>query len=150
MADLIAMKDNDLQYRKPRTLVGAVTILVTALITIACVGYAPGAESVFRGSDGSIGFITHLGDDEAIYRDAHGTTGPIRRPGGQGSPTIITPQGEIRSGTVTPFGTPTPPNQLTAPPVLSINPHLGAVPNSPAPPVIPLSPPLGNLGTGRR
>ena len=88
----------------------AIVAFVGSLMWIGCVS---AADMIFRGSDGSHGSITQLGDDQAIYRDGHGTVGPIRHLGGQGSPVIITPQGEVLSGTVTPFESPMPPNHIT-------------------------------------
>jgi hypothetical protein len=105
---------------------------------------------IFRGADGNDGSITHLGDDQAMYRDAHGTIGPVLRPGGQGSPTIITPQGEVKSGTVTPFGAPLPPNRITPSPVLPLNPRLGSTPAPPTPPTVPLPPSSPALFGGHR
>ena len=57
---------------------------------------------------------------------------PLLRPDARPSP-LTPPQGDLGSGTATPFAAPLPPNQLTPAPVLPFNPNRSLMPASPAP-----------------
>lgn len=105
----------------------------------------PGASqaqiSIIQGSDGTSGTLTHLGDDFAIYSDSHGNSGTIMNLGsGFQSYSFTNPQGQMKSGTITTFGTPQPPNNLTPAPVLPFNPHGPLMPREQVAPVVPFTP----------
>ena len=97
--------------------------------------------SVFQNSDGTSGTITQLGENFAIYSDSHGNSGTIMSLGGGfQSYSFTSPQGEMKSGTITTFGSPTPPNNLTPAPVLPFNPHGPIMPREQVAPMVPFTP----------
>ena len=93
---------------------------------------AQAQTSIQQYRDGASSTITHLGDDVGIRSDAHGNGGPVTGLDLPSSPGTI-PHGDTKSGTVTTFGTPTPPNNLTPAPVLPFNPNRPLMPQSTAP-----------------
>jgi hypothetical protein len=108
---------------------------------MVAVGAASAQISVFQGSDGTSGTITQLGDNLAIYSDSHGNTGTITNLGGGFQSYSFTNQrGEMTTGTITTFGSPTPPNDLTSAPVLPFNPNGALMPQQRMAPVAPFSP----------
>jgi hypothetical protein len=97
--------------------------------------------SVFQSSDGTSGTITQLGDNFAIYSDSHGNTGTITGLGGGiQSYSFMSPGGDMTTGTISTFGSPTPPNNLTPAPVLPFNPNGPLMPQQRIAPVVPFSP----------
>lgn len=97
--------------------------------------------SIFQGSDGTSGTITDLGNGFRIYSDSHGNSGTITDfGGGFQSYSFTTPQGQMKSGSITTFGSPTPPNNLTPTPVLPFNPHGSIMPREQMAPVVPFTP----------
>ena len=103
-------------------------------------GLAHAQISVFQGSDGTSGTITHLGDSVSIYSDSHGNTGTITNLGGGFQSFSFTgPQGGTMTGTITTFGSPEPPNNLTPAPVLPFNPNRTLMPQSRVAQVAPFS-----------
>lgn len=92
----------------------------------------------FREPDGTTGTISPLGNGQAIYSDAHGNTHPTQLGSGLPSHSFSGPHGAA-PGTVTPFGTPAPPNLLTPAPLLPLQPKGMAIPQ-PQAPVVPSSP----------
>jgi|SRR5215831_624911 len=104
-------------------------------------GTAQAQISVVQSSDGTTGTITHLGDSHSIYSDSHGNTGAITSPGGGfQSYTFTSPQGGTTTGTITTFGSPEPPSNLTPAPVLPFNPNGTLMPQPCVAPVVPSSP----------
>lgn len=96
--------------------------------------------SVFQSSDGTSGTITHLGDTFSIYSDSHGNQGTITNFGnGFQSYSFKSPQGGTTTGSITTFGTPTPPSNLTPPPVLPFTPNGILMPQQRAAPMVPFS-----------
>ncbi|MGH7229022.1 MAG: hypothetical protein ACREIH_07365, partial [Nitrospiraceae bacterium] len=75
--------------------------------------------SVIQGSDGTSGTIVDLGNGFRTYSDSHGNMGTIMDLGG-GFQTyqFSSPQGGSQSGTITTFGSPTPPSGITPAPIL--------------------------------
>jgi hypothetical protein len=96
--------------------------------------------SVYQNSDGTSGTITHLGEDISIYSDSHGNTGTITNfGGGFQSYSFTSPQGGTTTGSITTFGSPAPPNNLTPAPVLPFTPNGTLMPQPRAAPVVPFS-----------
>lgn len=112
--------------------------IVAVVILLALWSYcSPAADAAaqalpLRQSDGTTVTISPLGDDHAIYSDAHGNKGPTHFGSGLPSQQFSTPHG-VATGTVTPFGTPTPPNLLTPAPLLPLQPKGMAIPQPQAP-----------------
>lgn len=73
-----------------------------------------------------------LGGQETIYSDGHGNKEPTHLGSGLPSHTFSSPHGGT-AGTVTPFGTPTPPNLITPAPLLPLHPRGMATPQPQAP-----------------
>jgi len=84
-----------------------------------------------QGRDGHAGTLSDLGNGIGITSDPHGPT--IVDP----APNLPTagPHGPRDDRRVTPFGTPTPPNGLTAPPVLPFTPNGALLPPASSPPI---------------
>ncbi len=102
---------------------------------------SPAQISIIQGSNGTSGTITDLGNGFHIYSDSHGNTGTIvDLGGGFQSYSFTAPQGQTKSGNITTFGTPVPPNNLTPAPVLPFNPHGPLMPREQAAPVVPFTP----------
>lgn len=96
--------------------------------------------SVFQSSDGTSGTITHLGEDFSIYSDSHGNTGTITNfGGGLQSYSFTSPQGATTTGSITTFGSPAPPSNLTPAPVLPFTPNGTLMPQPRVAPVVPFS-----------
>jgi len=111
--------------------------------------------SIFQSSDGTSGTITHLGDSYSIYSDSHGNSGTITNLGGGfQSYSFTNPQGGTTTGTITTFGSPEPPNNLTPAPVLPFTPNGSLMPQSRAAPAVPFfsggTSPFGSSGGGGR
>ncbi|MGB5040238.1 MAG: hypothetical protein WBO67_04765, partial [Nitrospira sp.] len=88
--------------------------------------------------DGTTSPLTPLGEQDAIYSDAHGNKGVTHLGSGLPSHTFSSPHGAV-PGSVTPFGTPTPPNLVTPAPLLPLQPRDMATPY-PQPPASSDSP----------
>ena len=112
----------------------AFVVLLTGLSFTAQVSVAAAQPSVIQQGDGTTGMLSPLGGRDAIYSDAHGSTGVTHQGSGLGLPshTFSSPHGVV-PGTVTPFGTPTPPNLLTPAPLLPMHPRGMATPQPQAP-----------------
>ncbi len=97
--------------------------------------------SVFQGSDGTSGTVVDLGNGFRIYSDSHGNTGTIMDLGG-GFQTyqFSSPKGSSQSGTITTFGSPTPPSGITPAPILPFTPHSPVMPSEQVAPVVPFAP----------
>lgn len=118
-------------------------------------GTALAQISVFQSSDGTSGAITHLGDSYSIYSDSHGHSGTITNLGGGiQSYSFTSPQGGTTTGTITTFGSPAPPSNLTPAPVLPFTPNGTLTPQSRVAPVTPFSSSsassFGSSGSGGR
>lgn len=96
----------------------------TACLLLILSNAAPGqAEpAVVRQHDGTGGTLSPLGENTSIYPDAHGTVGITHQGSGVPSHSFSSPHGAT-PGSVTPFGTPVPPNHLTPAPVLPLSPR---------------------------
>lgn len=111
--------------------------------------------SVFQNSDGTSGTITQLGDTISIYSDSHGNHGTITNLGGGfQSYSFTSPQGGTTTGSITTFGLPVPPSNLTPAPVLPFSPNGTLMPQPRVAPVVPFSSGansgLGSPGGGGR
>jgi hypothetical protein len=111
--------------------------------------------SQFQSSDGTSGTITHLGEDVSIYSDSHGNTGTITNYGGGfQSYSFTSPQGGTTTGSITTFGSPAPPSNLTPAPVLPFTPNGTLMPQPRVAPVVPFSSgsssAFGSPGSGGR
>lgn len=117
------------------------TLLVACSVGLVLAGGLAHAQiSVFQSSDGTSGTITHLGDSISIYSDSHGNTGTITNLGGGfQSYSFMSPHGVTSTGTITTFGSPEPPSNLTPAPVLPFTPNGTLMPQSRAAPVAPFS-----------
>jgi hypothetical protein len=89
-------------------------------------------SSALRQGDGATVTLSPLGGNEAIYSDAHGNKGPTHQGSGFSSHTFSSPNGAAPH-TITPFGTPAPPNLLTPAPLLPIQPRGMATPQPQTP-----------------
>jgi hypothetical protein len=108
------------------------------------------AESIAHRSDG-VGSLLHRGDDRPVYSKTPRDTEILGQPDGKpGLPDGRILYGEPRNRSVTPFGSPLPPNNITPAPVLPLNPRLGPAPVPPAPPTVPFNTPTPALSGGRR
>lgn len=113
--------------------------LVMLLVMWSCISplaHADAQSSPLRQSDGTTGLVSPLGDGHAIYTDPHGNKEPMRLGSGPSAQNFNAPHGSA-PGTVTPFGTPTPPNFLTPAPLLPLQPKGMAIPQPQAPAVLP-------------
>lgn len=100
------------------------------------------AEVTFvQGHDGSTARITDLGNGIGMTSDPHGLSGVSVAPPHPEQPRSG-PHGLQEGLTITPFGSPTPPNHLTPPPILPFSPNRSLLPGSsqPAPPSAGSSP----------
>lgn len=97
--------------------------------------------SVFQGSDGTSGTIVDLGNGFRTYSDSHGNMGTIMDLGG-GFQTyqFSSPQGGSQSGTITTFGSPTPPSNITPAPILPFTPRSPVMPREQVAPAAPFGP----------
>ena len=120
----------------------AVVMLLAIWSLIAPVSHAGAQPSLLQQANGTTGTLSPLGGGEAIYSDAHGNKGPTQLGSGLPSHSFSSPHG-AQPGTVTPFGTPTPPNLLTPAPLLPLHPKGMATPQ-PQAPVAPNAP--GHFG----
>ncbi len=121
----------------------AISPLLSAISLLSVVAAANlhAQISVFQSSDGTSGTITQLGDNFAIYSDSHGNTGTITNLGGGFQSYSFTSfLGETMTGTMTTFGLPAPPNNLTPAPILPFDPNGALMPQRRIAPVVPFSP----------
>ena len=107
-------------------------ILLNVWILIGPVSIASSQPSILQQRDGTTSTLTPLGERDAIYSDPHGGKGVAPLGSGLPSHTFSAPHGEV-PGSVTPFGTPTPPNLVTPAPVLPLQPRGMATPYSQPP-----------------
>jgi len=114
---------------------------------IGPISIAGSQSSILQQRDGTTSTLTPLGEREAIYSDAHGSKGITHLGFGLPSHTFSSPHGGV-TGSVTPFGTPTPPNLITPAPVLPLQPKGMATPYSQPP--ASSGGPGGYSGFGRR
>jgi len=129
-----------------------------ALLVMLSAGLARAQISVFQGSDGTSGTVVDLGNGFRTYSDSHGNTGTIIDLGsGFQTYQFTSPQGGAQSGTITTFGSPTPPSGITPAPILPFTPHSPVMPReqmAPAAPSAPIStfgsPTFGSPGGGFR
>lgn len=110
----------------------ALVVLLTGWSLIGQLSVAAAQPSIIQQGDGMTGTLAPLGGHEAIYSDAHGNKGVTHQGSGLPSHTFSSPHGAM-PGTVTPFGTPTPPNLLTPAPLLPVQPRGMATPQPQAP-----------------
>jgi len=89
--------------------------------------------AVVQQRDGSTARITDLGNGIGMTSDPHGNSEIRPLPSYKGMPQSG-PHGMQDQQRVTPFGSPTPPSQLTPPPVLPFNPNRPLLPAPPSPP----------------
>lgn len=113
-------------------------ILLTAWTLLGPVSIAGSQPSILQQRDGTTSTLTPLGEQDAIYSDAHGNKGVTHLGSGLPSHTFSSPHGAL-PGSVTPFGTPTPPNLVTPAPLLPLQPRGMATPY-PQPPASSGSP----------
>ena len=118
----------------------ALLFFAFSLFFVVSVGTVSAQISVFQSSDGTSGTITHLGDSFSIYSDSHGNTGTITNLGGGfQSYSYTSPQGGTTTGSITTFGSPVPPSNLTPAPVLPFTPNGTLMPQPRVAPVVPFS-----------
>jgi hypothetical protein len=114
-------------------------VMLTAVLLLSVVfgGAVIASESgLLRQRDGKAGTISPLGGEESIYTDPHGMGGVTHEGSGLPSHTFSGPHG-AEPGSVTPFGNPHPPNRLTPPPLLPLNPRGMGMPQPETPRSIP-------------
>lgn len=125
--------------------------IIASVLLTAGTGWAQ--ISVFQGSDGTSGTIVDLGNGFRTYSDSHGNSGTIIDLGG-GFQTyqFSSPQGGSQSGTITTFGSPTPPSGITPAPILPFTPHSPVMPREQVAPAAPFAPSsaFGNSSGGFR
>ncbi len=110
----------------------AVVVFLAICWFIAPVSHAGAQPSLLQSPDGTTSTLSPLGGGEAIYFDAHGNKGPTHLGSGVPSHSFSSPHG-AQPGTVTPFGTPAPPNLLTPAPLLPLQPKGMATPQPQTP-----------------
>jgi hypothetical protein len=93
---------------------------------------------------GISGTITDLGNGVGIQSDPHGQGGTFSTPIEPTVPLSPGPHGDVNQRAVTPFGSPSPPSQMTPPPVLPFHPNRPLMPSPSAPPTV--LPPTGSQG----
>ncbi len=109
-----------------------VLMLLAAWTLIGPASKADSQPSILQQRDGTTSTLTPLSEQDALYSDAHGNKGVTHLGSGLPSHTFSSPHGGT-PGTVTPFGTPTPPNLVTPAPLLPLHPRGMATPQPPAP-----------------
>src|SRR5574342_19780 len=72
--------------------------------------------------------ITDLGNGVGIQSNPHGQAGTFSTPIEPTVPLSPGPHGEVNQRAVTPFGTPSPPSQMTPPPLLPFHPNRPLMP----------------------
>ena len=107
-------------------------MLLAVWILLGPVSIAGSQPSTFQQRDGTAGTLSPLDEQHAIYSDAHGNKSVTHLGSGIPSHTFSFPHGGV-PGFVTPFGTPTPPNLITPPPLLPLQPRGMATPYPQAP-----------------
>ena len=123
-------------------------LAIFGLWTIESAGISLAEVSLVQHRDRTAGTITHLGDDTGIHSDSHRNTGPVTSSGGL-LPPLSGPHENTQSGSVTPFGTPAPPSNLTPAPVLPFHPNRPLAPLQPSAPSSTPPPGLGSFNGGR-
>jgi len=124
-----------------------------AIVVLLSAGPAWAQISVVQGSDGTSGTIVDLGNGIRTYSDSHGNRGTMIDFGsGLQTYQFTSPQGGGQSGTITTFGSPTPPSGITPPPILPFTPHSPIMPREQMAPVTPFAPSstFGSPGGGFR
>lgn len=102
-------------------------ILLTAWILIAPVSIASSEPAILQQRDGTTSTLTPLGERDAIYSNGYGNKGVTHLGSGLPPHTFSSPSDGV-PGSVTPFGTATPPNLVTPAPLLPIHPRGMATP----------------------
>lgn len=127
-------KDPDayLQRESPM-LTTSLLVLLTAWTLLGPVSLTGSQPSILQQRDGTTSTLTPLGGQDAIYSDAHGNKGVTHLGSGLPSHMFSSPHGAV-PGSVTPFGTPTPPNLVTPAPLLPLQPRGMATPYPQPPP----------------
>ncbi len=112
----------------------ALVLLLAIWSLIDPISNADAQPTILQQSGGTTGTLSPLGNGDALYSDAHGNKGPTQLGSGLPSHSFSSPHGAT-GGTVTPFGTPRPPNLLTPAPLLPLHPKGMATPqpHTPAP-----------------
>ncbi len=125
----------------------ALVVFLTGSSLIGLLSLADAQPSLIRQNDGTTMTLSPLGGHDAVYSDAHGNKGVTHQGSGLPSHSFSSPHGSM-SGTVTPFGTPTPPDLLTPAPLLPLQPRGMATPQ-PQVPASSGSPGGSSFGGGR-
>ncbi|MDP9131759.1 MAG: hypothetical protein M3M98_01330, partial [Nitrospirota bacterium] len=99
----------------------ALVVFLTGSSLVGRLSFADAQPLVIRQNDGTTITLSPLGGHDAIYSDAHGNKGVTHQGSGLPSHSFSSPHGPM-PGTVTPFGTPAPPNLLTPAPLLPLQP----------------------------
>ena len=107
-------------------------MLLAVWILLGPVSIAGSQSSTFQQRDGTAGTLSPLDEQHAIYSDAHGNKSVTHLGSGLPSHTFSSPHGGV-PGFVPPFGTPTPQNLITPPPLLPLQPRGMATPYPRAP-----------------
>ena len=109
-----------------------VLVIVIGLSLTSHLSTVNAQPSIMQRHDGTSGTLSPLGEQAAIYSDAHGNKGVTHQGTGIPSQIFSSPHGAV-PGTITPFGTPTPPNLITPAPLLPLQPRGMAAPQPQAP-----------------
>ena len=110
----------------------ALVVLLAIWSLIDPISNADAQPTLLQQSDGTTATLSPLGNGDALYSDAHGNKGPTQLGSGLPSHSFSSPHG-ANAGTVTPFGTPKPPNLLTPAPLLPLHPKGMATPQPQSP-----------------
>ncbi len=119
-------------------------LITTAMVLTTAVTRAEVA--VVQSPHGSRVTITDLGNGIGMQSDPHGQGGAVVMPPEPTIPLPPGPHGDQNQRAVTPFGSPSPPNQLTPAPVLPFHPNRPMMPSPSSPPT---AAPHSNSGGGR-
>lgn len=103
---------------------------IIAVIVLLAADFAYGEIAAVGSANANPGTVTDLGNGIGIPSDPHGRGRANLAPTESAPPLSPVPHGEVNQRSVTPFGSPQPPNQLTPPPVLPFHPNRPLMPQS--------------------
>src|SRR5262245_50295052 len=113
--------------------------IISAMVLLVA-GFAQGESARVGSTNANPGTVTDLGNGIGIPSDPHGRSETNLAPT-EPAPLSPVPHGDANQRSVTPFGSPQPPNQLTPAPVLPFHPNRPLMPQS--------TPPSGSGRFGR-
>ena len=122
---------------------------IMAMVLVLATGPVPAEVRVIQSPNGRGGTIADLGNGAGIQSDTHGQGGTGVASPESPAPLSNDPRGNPNQRLVTPFQSPSPPNQLTPAPLLPYHPNRPLMPSTSAPPPITPNPSPGRGQSGR-